>query len=159
MVEILLGQNLIHDAKKIINQLAVEQGETPRICELRERLRAVSNPPDPTPTEPQGKNQIRLVDQLPNLIVEWEITPAGLELGKRVAKYSGHGIVRLFTASPGPRGVRTSYQDIPADPAAAKVILPGLPKLAVHVAAVGFLCNTGEFIPLLRTEPLEVTGQ
>jgi len=52
--------------------------------------------------------------------------------------------------------VRTSTLDIEAGLLAARLDLPGLPRPAVYVAAVGFLANTGEFLPLARTEPLTV---
>ena len=88
--------------------------------------------------------------------VVWEVTEAGLEMAKRRAKYSGRTIVRVFRAATGPRGVRTSSQDIEANLDAARIELLGLPRHSVCVAAVGFLSNTGQFVPLSITDPVVV---
>jgi hypothetical protein len=154
MVEILLGQNLFQDAAKVLRQLERTHGHTPYIQDLKARIKLLSHPPLPVAIEHQGENRVRLTDLDSHMHIEWELTGEGLEMAHRIAKYSGRAIVRLFTAAPGRRGVRTSYQDWDAAPLAAELMLVGLPRPAVFVAAAGFLCNTGEFVPLCRTESI-----
>lgn len=157
MVEILLRQHLLYDARLVLDQLKAREGETPELCSLYIRLDAMAKQTEPIAVAPLGSDRVHLSDVDPCLRIEWEVTDMGLDIARRAAKYSGKTIVRLFSAFLGPRGVRTSSRDIDAIQAAARIDIAGLVRPAVHVAAAGFLCNTGEFIPIARTDPLIIS--
>ncbi|MCP4606701.1 MAG: hypothetical protein GY847_40370 [Proteobacteria bacterium] len=157
MAEILISQNLAEEARRVTDQLSEREGESPRVIALYERLDEMSKQIDPIPAEPRGRDSVTVAIEGKTLKVGWEITEDGLALARRKVRYSGHSVLRLFSAVPGPRGVRTSTQDIELELSAASLDLNGLPHPAVHVAAVGFLGNTGEFVPLARSEPLVVS--
>ncbi len=156
MAQILIDQNLFDEARHVIEQLRARDGDDPRIAALGLRLEQISEPADPVPVDTLGEDDVTVAIEGEALRVAWEITEDGLAMAKRRVRYSGKNIIRLFAAVPGPRGVRTSTLDIEAGLFAARLDLPGLPRPAVYVAAVGFLANTGEFLPLSRTEPLAV---
>jgi hypothetical protein len=107
---------------------------------------------EPNPIAPKDVDFISLKLSLKTLHMAWEVKEESIALAKRKVRYAGQCIVRLFSAVPGPRGVRTSTKDISVDAGAAQIELEGLPCPAVHVAAVGFLSKTGEFVPLAESE-------
>ncbi len=156
MAEILLNQNMLAEARKIIEQLIENEPENPRHIALGQRLKAMVNhgERDPIPTTPKGSDFVSLSGGEKTLHVAWEVMDESVALAKRKARYAGQCIVRLFSAVPGPRGVRKSTKDITINPGAARIELTGLPFPAVHVAAVGFLSNTGEFVPLAESETI-----
>ncbi len=159
MAEILLAQNLVSETEEVVRQLRRSDPDNPRIRALEERLKQVRSAPpvaqQPLPLE--GRDTAVLNAGPDAVTLAWELTDEGLALARRRALYSGRSIARLFTAAPGPRGVRTATRDIEIAHPAAKVVLRGLPLPAVHVAAVGFLANTGVFVPLARSESLVVS--
>ncbi len=157
MAEILIRQNLLVKAQSVIDRLCEREGQTPQVASLYQRLKEKSKQAGAVPTEPKGRDSVALEPLDQTLQIEWEITEDGIALARRRARYSGKNILRIFSAVPGPRGVRTSIQDIEVSLLAAKLYLNGLPQPAVYVAAVGFLANTGEFVPLARSEPLSVS--
>jgi hypothetical protein len=158
MAEILLAQNLVEETRAVVVQLLKSDPQNPRVKALAERLRQVMKATDDTPTAipPQGRDYITL-EWDGALRLRWELTRDGLDIAKAEVRYLGNPNVRLFTAQPGPRGVRTASLDIEAEPPAGEHSRPGLPVPAVHVAAAGFLARTGRFLPLARSEPLLVT--
>jgi hypothetical protein len=156
MAEILLGQNLVGEARRVIDRLSQSQGKDPRVTALLERIEAVSKQKEPISVEPKGEDYVTIETDGTALKIRWEMTGAGLAIAQKKARYSGQSVLRLFSAVPGPRGVRTSTQDIEVVPKAAELELNGLPRPAVYVAAVGFLSNAGEFVPLAQSRTLEV---
>jgi hypothetical protein len=158
MAEILLSQNLVSQARKVIETLQEKEPDNPRtaalVLRLEEMLRgafAESSPP-----APMSIDRVALCKEDMGLGLEWELTDGGLRIAKQAARYSGRPIVRLFTASAGPRGVRTQLRDIDISALLGKTILFGLPRPAVHVAAVGYLANTGVFVSSAQSPSLKV---
>jgi hypothetical protein len=156
MAEILLHQNMLAEAGRIIEQLLEKEPENPRHIALGQRLKAMANhgEQEPTPMALKERDFVTLKLGKKTLHLAWEVKEKSVALAKRKARYAGHCIVRLFSAVPGPRGVRTSTKDMAVDPGAAQIEWTGLPRPAVHVAAVGFLSKTGEFVPLAESESL-----
>jgi hypothetical protein len=158
MAEILLSQNLVSETRRLVAELQKSDPENPRVVALAERLRqvAVAPPLEQTPVSAAGIDTAELLAGPDQVILQWELTPEGLGIARQRAQYSGRSIARIFTAVPGPRGVRTGTRDIELRHAAGRAVLRGLPRPAVHVAAVGFLANTGVFVPLARSASLVV---
>ncbi len=159
MAEILLDQELVVDAGKVIEQLLEKAPANPRILALDQRLKDIlkQGPLVQVPIAPKDSNSVTIEKNDTLLKLEWEVTENGLAFAKRVVRYSGQTILRLFSAVPGPRGVRTSTRDIELDHLSAEMSLLGLPYPGVFVAAVGYLGNTGEFVPLAHSESLMVS--
>ena len=156
MAEILLGQSLVDEAGRVVEKLRAQHGNDERVKALCERIEAMSKQAEPVAVEPAGKDSVKLSLEGKSIRARWEVTDNGLALAKNKARYSGHSVLRLFSAVPGPRGVRTSFQDIEVSANSAQMELKGLPCPAVHVAAVGYLSNTGEFVPLAESDIIEV---
>lgn len=158
MAEILLSQNLLDQARQVVDELGETEPENPRIPELKRRIEELAHRSghDTAVLEPIGRDSISLELSDGALRVYWELTEKGLGLARHKAKYSGVPIVRLFTASVGPRGVRTGSRDHEIDKLCARRDFYGMPRPATHVAAVGFLANTGEFVPMARSDVLTV---
>jgi hypothetical protein len=156
MAEILLDQALVEEARKVIEELRTARGDDPKVLGLVERLEATGRPAEPIPVTPLGRDRSSLTEHNGVLTAEWELTEGGLALARRRARYSGVRIIRLFSAAPGPRGVRSATRDTEVALLAGRLELRGLPRPAVHVLAVGFLSHTGQFVPLARSEPLTV---
>lgn len=155
MAEILLSQNLATESARVIGKLQKENN-SPKVQALAQRLTELNHTPEPVPLEPANRDAIQLSCEGRTLTIRWEMTKESLAMAKRVVRYSGHKVVRIFSAVPGPRGVRTWTRDITLSHLAARLDLRGLPNPAVHVAAVGYLCNTGQFVPLARSQPLVI---
>lgn len=158
MAEILLSQNLISQAEKVIATLQETEPDNPRtaalVLRLEEMLRGASAD-SPTPP-PEGVDRVSLHKEDTGIGLEWELTDGGLRIAKQAARYSGRPIVRLFTASAGPRGVRTQLRDIDISALLGKTTLFGMPRPAVHVAAIGYLANTGIFVSSAQSPSLKV---
>jgi hypothetical protein len=156
MAQILLGQDMVEEATRIIAQLLEDHRDDPRTAALLARLKERAGRPEPEQVAMTGRgiDSMTLVSGSGVLRAEWELTEDGLGIARRRVRYSGQAIVRLFTAAPGPRGVRTATRDIEIGPGAAALDLAGLPRPAVHVAAVGFLGRNGAFVPLSRSMPV-----
>ncbi len=159
MAEIFLSQNLLEQARRVVDELDATDSRNPRIPELRRRIDEVAQRSghDTVALEPIGRDSISLELCEGALRVYWELTEKGLELARHTARYSGGPIVRLFTAAVGPRGVRTGIRDHEMDKLCARRDFFGMPRPATHVAAVGFLANTGEFVPMAQSEVLKVS--
>ncbi len=156
MAEILINQHLVDEARQVLDELRSRSTDNKRIDTLSKRIDDLSAQTEPVPSEPRGEDAVRVTLSDEAIQLMWELTGDGLDLARAYARYSGRNIVRLFSAVPGPRGVRTLSRDIDIKHAAATLVLHGLPRPAVHVAAVGFLANTGLFVPLAQSEPLAV---
>ncbi len=158
MADILLDQQLVDQAAEIIKQLKEKAPLNKRVVALEKRLLEIieQGPQVQLPLAPTDSNWVTLIKEATSLEIKWEITENGLASAKRMVRYSGHNILRLFSAVPGQRGVRKSTRDIELDHLAARMVLSGLPYPGVFVAAVGFLGNTGEFVPLAHSESLVV---
>ena len=159
MAEILLNQNLTDDARTVIDELLHREPDNPRVAALKKRLEEIPGygSLEEVPMAPADKDTIMLETRNQTVRIEWTATEKGLALARRRVRYSGKTLVRLFSAVRGPRGVRTATRDLAISHLTARLDLNGLPRPAVHVAAVGFLANTGEFVPLARSEPLVVS--
>lgn len=155
MAEILLGQNLTSEARRVIDKLSKSHGDDPRVSALIARASAMLESREPVSTEPKGLDAVSIDAAGAAIKISWELTESGLEMARIKARYSGRSVLRLFSAVPGPRGVRTSMQDIEISKSSAELELVGLARPAVHVAAVGFLSNTGEFVPLAQSGAVE----
>lgn len=153
MAEILLGQDLVREAADVIGRLAREHGGDPRVERLGRRLaeRLAQGEAVQVPIAESGADRIAIAVDAGALRATWELSDAGLAIAKRRVRYSGHAVVRLFTAAVGPRGVRKGFTDFEIRHRAGRVDLGGLPRPAVHVAAVGFLGRNGAFVPLARS--------
>ena len=162
MAEILLAQGLLDEARAAIDEAAGQTPDDPRIAQLRSRLAllvAVGEDGGQRSEKPRGMDRIDLLeDEGGTVTVHWEITDDGRELARRRARFSGVDILRLFTAAPGPRGVRTTTRDTALEFPTGNLKMVGLPGPATHVCAIGFLANTGEFVPLARSVALSVTS-
>jgi hypothetical protein len=160
MAEILLSQNLVSETRRVLEELRKSDPENPRVIALAERLKQVSGAPPLEQTEvtTAGLDAVELFAGSDQVTLKWELTPEGLAIARQRAQYSGRNIARIFTAVPGPRGVRTGTRDIELLYIAGEAVLRGLPRPAVHVAAVGFLANTGVFVPLARSASLKVSA-
>ncbi len=158
MAEILLSQNLLEAATQVIEELKRTHPDDPRVTSLETRLVEMRSSPmvEQSAGAPAGRDQVSLewIDQL--LRANYETSETGLAIARRKARYSGHTVIRLFTAAPGPRGVRVGSRDKELSHLAGRIDFTGLPRPAVHVAAVGFLSNSGEFVPLAQSEPLSI---
>jgi hypothetical protein len=155
MAEILLGQDLVREAAEVIERLERTHGGDPRVERLRNRLgeRLARGEAVQVPIPELGADRVALTVEGGALRATWELSDAGLAIAKRRVRYSGHAVVRLFTAAVGPRGVRKALVDFEIKHKAGRVDLGGLPRPAVHVAAVGFLGRNGAFVPLARSVP------
>jgi len=153
MAEILLGQDMIAEAAEVIDRLSDERGDDARVGELLERVRERSAQGEVSqksiPRKMVDRIEIGSMDGV--LRISFELTDRGLAIARRKVRYSGHSIVRLFTASTGPRGVRKNTRDIEILHPAAQLDIHGLPRSSVHVAAIGFLGRNGAFVPLARS--------
>lgn len=158
MAEILLSQNLVPETEAVIRQLQKSDPGNPRVQALAERLRQIKESPtvEQKTLSAAARDEISLRSEQAELAIRWGLTPEGLRLARAHARYSGRSIVRLFTAAPGPRGVRTGTRDTALQHDAGEMTIRGLPRPAVHVAAVGYLANTGLFVPLARSASLKV---
>jgi hypothetical protein len=156
MAEILLGQDLVREAAEVIERLERTHGRDPRVERLRHRLgeRLARGEAVQVPIPELGADRVALAVEGGALRATWELSDAGLAIAKRRVRYSGHAVVRLFTATVGPRGVRRALVDFEIRHKAGRVDLGGLPRPAVHVAAVGFLGRSGAFVPLARSVPV-----
>lgn len=156
MAQILLDQNLLEEAAEMIARLASVGSEDPRTGILLARLREMSG----TLVEQRRAEARRGIDFVElrrdevDLEATWELTDEGLAIARRRVRFSGTPILRLFTAAAGPRGVRKTYNDLELEELMASRPLPGLPRPAVHVAAVGFLGRNGAFVPLASCAPV-----
>jgi hypothetical protein len=161
MAEILLSQHMLTEARRVIEQLLENEPENPRHIALEHRLQSMvrhgEREPKPIPSRDQDFIALKLS---PNTLqMDWELKEESIALAQRKARYAGQNIVRLFSAVPGPRGVRTSTRDITIGVGAAHIEITGLPCPAVHVAATGFLSKTGEFVPLAQSEPIVASDE
>jgi len=156
MAEILLGQDLITEAAEVLEQLEQENAEDPRVRKLGIRIadRQKAGISDQHPIKESGADMVSLELNERAILITWELTDDGLALAKRRVRFSGNQILRLFTASGGPRGVRKSTRDFELTHRAAIMSLDGAPTPSVHVAAVGFLGLNGAFVPLASSPPL-----
>lgn len=153
MAEILLDQDMIAEAAEVIDRLVEEQGSDARVLELLQRVRDRLAQGEVSQDSIARKMVDRIEIDSSNgmLRISFEVTDQGLAIARRKVRYSGHSIVRLFTASAGPRGVRKNTRDIEILHPAAQFDIHGLPKSSVHVAAIGFLGRNGAFVPLARS--------
>lgn len=158
MAEILLSQNLVQETQEVIADLKDKKQGDPTIVTLEKRVESLSQTAEPRarPQPARGFDRVDISYAKRVLAVEYELTENSLMGAKKVARYSGYEIIRLFTASPGPRGVRTNTRDIKISSNAAVLEIRGLPFKAVHVAAIGFLAHTGLFVPVARSSPLVI---
>lgn len=156
MAEILLGQDLVREAAEVIERLEGGQLADPRVERLRQRLaeRLARGEAVQVPIPEIGADRVAIAIEEGALRATWELSDAGLAIAKRRVRYSGHAVIRLFTATVGPRGVRKALTDFEIRYKAGCVDLGGPPRPAVHVAAVGFLGRNGAFVPLARSAPL-----
>jgi hypothetical protein len=159
MAEVLLSQNLVQEAKRVISRLEETEPSNPRVKVLSQRLKEMLTPPpvEPSALSPLGFDRVCLSLINTGIQVEWELTETGLEIAKRAVRYSGRSVVRLFTASAGQRGVRTQLRDVNLPELIGKTLLLGMPRPAVHVAAVGYLADTGVFVSSAQSSSLRVT--
>lgn len=153
MAEILLDQDMIAEAAEVIDRLVEEQGSDARVLELLQRVRDRLAQGEVSQDSIARKMVDRIeIDSSDGMLrISFEVTDQGLAIARRKVRYSGHSIVRLFTASTGPRGVRKNTRDIEILHPAAQFDIHGLPKSSVHVAAIGFLGRNGAFVPLARS--------
>ncbi len=158
MAEILLAQNMVQEAGRVIAKLKKTEPDNPRIAELATRLEEMKELKSSIiPSPPScGIDRVFLFVINSGLGVEWELTETGLAIAKRAAKYSGRPVVRLFTATAGPRGVRTQLRDLDLPSLIGSTVVPGMPRSSVHVAAVGYLANTGLFVSSAQSASLKV---
>lgn len=158
MAEIFLSQNLVEQARRVLVRLPEKTHPEPRVAALRERLDEIGNRVtlDQVAQSDEGQDRVALAFTDRALRIDFELTDEGVALAKRKARFAGRRVLRLFTAHMGPRGVRTTTRDIDLQHSCARLELLGTPRPAVHVAAVGYLANTGEFVPLSSSEPLPV---
>lgn len=160
MAEILLAQNMLLETRMVVEELLKSDPHNPRIIALFDRLQEVEKGelPKPVALAEMGMERIELSQDNRAMKIAFEITEKGMTIAKRSARYMGRPVVRIFTASPGPRGVRTVTRDIDVSIGAAAFNLFGMQRPAVHVAAVGYLANTGVFVAMSRTQkPLVVS--
>lgn len=159
MAEILLVQDLVREASEVIARLEKTHPGDMRVKALRKRMNkkmGIGNP-EQLPTDAENIDRVSLHFVNDTLHLEWELTADGLALAKKTVRYSGHSIIRLFTAAAGPRGVRTTIRDIPIELPLGRFEISGTAGQAVHTAAVGFLGRNGAFVPMARA--LSVTGK
>jgi hypothetical protein len=158
MAEILLAQDLWAEAEDALDAFAKRHPRDPRIAEIGRRIaaRAADGAAEEVALEPRGVDRVCIGVAGASLRVEWEVTGDGIAMARRAVGYSGTTVLRLFSASRGPRGVRCTTRDLGVASPSARVDLPGLHRPAVHVAAVGFLGNNGRFVPVARSATLGV---
>ncbi|MCU0663934.1 MAG: tetratricopeptide repeat protein [Myxococcota bacterium] len=158
MAEILLAQNLVDQARRVLFHLPSEHEVEPRIAALRERLAEIGtrHTLDQVPQPSQGRDRVAVEFTNRTMRIDFEVTDEGVALARRKTRFAGRSVLRLFTAHIGPRGVRTTTRDIDLQMPSARLELLGTPRPAVHVAAVGYLAHTGEFVPLSSSSPLPV---
>lgn len=158
MAEILLAQNLVSETAKVVARLQKIDPANPRVIALAKRLKEMekAGSAGAVAIEARGVDYVALERKDGPLLLRWELTGEGLAIAKAAARFSGTRVLRLFTAQPGPRGVRTASRDIGVTHAAGEMLCYGLPETAVHVGAIGYLANTGVFVPLARSEPCVV---
>ncbi len=157
LAEILLDQGLLAEARKMLDRLERERPGDERVQRLVKRLaeREIAGEPSQEPRKGNGCDAASLVAVGRDLEVLWELTEEGLELARRAARCSGSPVVRLLTVANGPRGVRKNIRDIVLQHRSGRLLLAGLPRPAIHVAAAGFLAKSGAFVPLATSAPTE----
>jgi hypothetical protein len=156
MAEILLVQNQLKEAAGMIKELEQRFPDDQRVQRLKQRLQQRERSGDLVQTSEvqTGKDSVVLKLDSSLLNIRWELTPESLALAKKQVRYSGKNILRLFTASPGPRGVRTAVQDFVLNYDCASMTVSGIPAMAVFAAAVGFLGHSGLFVPVGQAAPV-----
>jgi len=156
LAQILLGQDLLDEAERMVEQLLARRLDDPRVVALAARVRRRREQGEivQRPDTPRGTDRIALELDGDALRIGWELTAAGGALARRAVRYSGHEVVRLFTALAGPRGVRRNSRDLELDHRAGRLEPFGVPRGAVFVAAVGFRGLNGAFVPLATSAPL-----
>ncbi|MBN2715352.1 MAG: hypothetical protein JXX14_05825 [Deltaproteobacteria bacterium] len=156
MAEILMVQDLVKEASEVIARLEQTHPDDERVKALRRRMsqKMGMGLKSQCPAVEKGFDRIHLHFSDDTLHIEWELTDDGLALAKRTVRYSGFSIVRLFSAVPGPRGVRTSVRDLILELNTGQQDISGTAKGAVHTAAVGFLGRNGAFVPMARALPI-----
>jgi hypothetical protein len=153
---ILLDQGLLPEARELLGRLERERAGDERIPRLLARLAELEGSESiQEPMERGGTDTVALAACGHDLELRWELTAAGLALGRRTARCSGAPVVRLLTVITGPRGVRKTWRDIALLHPGGRLLLRGLPRPAVHVAAAGFLARSGVFVPLCTSAPAE----
>ena len=156
MAEILMVQDLVKEASEVIARLEIQHPDDERVRELRKRMSqkmGLGLKPQ-VPATASHLDRIMLQFKEDILHIEWELTPSGLDLAKRTVRYSGNSIIRLFSAAPGPRGVRTTVRDLFLELNVGSQEISGTARGAVHTAAVGFLGRNGAFVPMARALPV-----
>lgn len=156
MAQILLDQHMMEEASEMIRRLVESSSEDPRTAALLARIEEKTRLGETEQVEVarQGIDSMILRRGPGSIEAGWELTDEGLGIARRRVRYSGIPIIRLFTAAAGPRGVRKTYNDVELVRLCARQVFPGLPRPAIHVAAVGFLGNNGAFVPLARSTTL-----
>ena len=156
---ILLDQGLLPEAREMLDRLARKRPGDERIPHLLERLSELEGSGEQAqePMEGGGTDTVALAVRGRDLELRWELTEAGLALAGRTARCSGAPVVRLLTVNTGPRGARKTWRDIALLHPCGRLLLCGLPRPAVHVAAAGFLARSGVFVPLTTSAPAEGT--
>ncbi|MFO8071100.1 MAG: hypothetical protein R6V85_04420 [Polyangia bacterium] len=161
MAEILLEQGELRRAREMVDRLAELEPRDGRTAALAERVaaRESGGEPQQLALEPRGLDRISLSCDRGALRIAWELTDAGLMLGRRRVRYSGAAVVRLLTILHGPRGVRRVFRDLEIEHDCGETTIYGPAAPAVYVAALGYLGRNGAFAPLARCAPLEVAGR
>ncbi|MBN2802157.1 MAG: tetratricopeptide repeat protein [Deltaproteobacteria bacterium] len=156
MAEILLTQNQLDKAEEMINTLYKISPDDERVILLKERLALKKSSDNEVfnKNTPLEKDSVALSLNSDSLLVDFELTDEGLAIAKRAVRYSGRAILRLFTAAPGPRGVRTSIRDFELTETCASFKVAGIPQKGVFAASVGFLGHSGLFVPMARALPV-----
>ncbi len=156
MAEILLSQNQMSKAAKMIKLLHKRNPFDARVEALKERLAKKKDTDEQIQKQvgATGKDRLELHLFPDNITVLFELTNNSLDIAKREVRYSGKAILRLFTAAPGPRGVRTTLKDFELEYNCASFKIAGLPKYAVYACSAGFLGHSGLYIPMIRAVPV-----
>ncbi len=156
MAQILLDQNMLEEAASMVRRIVRERPDDPRTAALEDRLRLKLSQGEEVqiPVEEEGRDGMDLVIDGSSVRATWELTDKGLGIARRQVRYSGHIVMRMFSAYVGPRGVRKTVRDTEVLHRAATMEVTGLLAPSVHVAAIGFLGRNGAFVPLARSHPV-----
>ena len=160
MGEILLAQNMLSETRKVVAHLLEREPDNPRVQALSKRLHEVETGEMSKQMQipREGIDRVLLAAKENAVNIVFEVTEKGMAIAKKTARYSGRAVVRIFTAAPGPRGVRTVSRDIDVEAGAGAIPIFGMQRPAVHVASVGYLANTGTFVSLAQTaRPLVIS--
>ena len=151
MASIFAEQGLETEAAQLCRAVLARKPHEPRASRLLRRLERSEAAGRLLPAG-QGGSHVALWWQGPTvLFAAWQVEREPGDIDGRAARLAGAGatrVLRLFSAWRDATGVRQQVRDEPVDGLRGQMFLEEVPAGATHRAAVGWLGETGNFLPL-----------